>query len=148
MTLADDQAHLLHALLRNRVDFVVVGGVAAQLRGWTGATTDLDIAVASEESNTTRINHALAEVGLMKTDVGGLGTSFETTFGRLEIVRRADGIGFYDDWMRNATEMEIDDLLLREQGVRLFEPPPAGRGLGHQERCPSSAPDGTRHAGP
>lgn len=30
MTLADDQAHLLHALLRNGVDFVVVGGVAAQ----------------------------------------------------------------------------------------------------------------------
>ena len=106
MTLADDQAHLLHALLRNGVDFVVVGGVAAQLRGWARATTDLDIAVASEESNTTRINRALAEVGLMKTDVGGLGTSFETKFGRLEIVRRADGIGVYDDWMRNATEME------------------------------------------
>ena len=112
MTLADDQAHLLHALLRNGVDFVVVGGVAAQLRGWAGATTDLDIAVASEESNTTRINRALAEVGLMKTDVGGLGTSFETKFGRLEIVRRADGIGVYDDWMRNATEMEFDHLVI------------------------------------
>jgi hypothetical protein len=112
MTLADDQAHLLHALLRNGVDFVVVGGVAAQLRGWSGATTDLDIAVSSEDSNTTRINRALAEVGLMKTDVGGLGTSFETKFGRLEIVRRADGVGVYDDWMRNATGMEFDHLVI------------------------------------
>src|ERR1035437_7159883 len=112
MTLADNQAHLLHALLRNGVDFVVVGGVAAQLRGWSGATTDLDIAVSSEDSNTTRINRALAEVGLMKTDVGGLGTSFETKFGRLEIVRRADGAGVYDDWMRSATGMEFDHLVI------------------------------------
>jgi hypothetical protein len=48
----------------------------------------------------------------MKADVGGLGTSFETEYGRLEIVRRADGIGRYDDWMRNATEMEFDHLTI------------------------------------
>jgi hypothetical protein len=53
MTLADDQAQLLQALIRNGVEFVVVGGVAAQLRGWSGATTDLDIAVASEAGNAT-----------------------------------------------------------------------------------------------
>ncbi len=90
-------SHLLRALVRNGVEFVIVGGVAAQLRGWAGATADLDIAVASEESNAERMNRALAEVGLMKTDMGGLGTSFETRYGRLEIVRRADGIGMYDD---------------------------------------------------
>ncbi|HVA18825.1 MAG TPA: hypothetical protein VMU55_01470 [Solirubrobacteraceae bacterium] len=112
MTLADDQAHLLRALLRNGVEFVVVGGVAAQLRGWSGATADLDIAVASEEDNTERLNRALAEVGLMKTDYGGLGTSFETRYGRLEIVRRADGIGMYEDWLRNASEMEFDHLTI------------------------------------
>jgi hypothetical protein len=33
MTLAEDQSHLLHALLRNGVEFVIVGCVAAQLRG-------------------------------------------------------------------------------------------------------------------
>ncbi len=112
MTLADDQAHLLRALLRNGVEFVVVGGVAAQLRGWAGATADLDIAVASEEGNAERINRALAEVGLMKTEIGGLGTSFETTYGRLEIVRRADGVGMYEDWMRNAGEIEFEHLTI------------------------------------
>jgi hypothetical protein len=34
MTLADDQAQLLRALIQNGVEFVIVGGVAAQLRGW------------------------------------------------------------------------------------------------------------------
>ena len=112
MTLADDQAHLLQALLRNGVEFVVVGGVAAQLRGWAGATADLDIAVASVGDNTERLNRALAEVGLMKIDYGGLGTSFETQYGRLEIVRRADGLGKYDDWMRNATEVKFEHLTI------------------------------------
>lgn len=112
MTLAHDQAELLRALVRNGVEFVVVGGVGAQLRGWSGATADLDIAVASEESNTVRINHTLAEVGLIKTEIGGLGTSFQTRYGRLEIVRRADGIGKYEDWMRHASELEFDHLTI------------------------------------
>jgi hypothetical protein len=112
MTLADDQAQLLLALLRNGVEFVVVGGVAAQLRGWAGATADLDIAVATEGDNAERFNRALAEVGLMKTDYGALGTSFETQYGRLEIVRRADGIGRYDDWMRKASEIEFGHLTI------------------------------------
>ena len=118
MTLADDQAQLLRALLRNGVEFVVVGGVAAQLRGWEGATADLDIAVAGEESNAERLNRALAEVGVMKTDYGGLGTSFETAYGRLEIVRRADGVGRYDDWKRNASEMEFGHLTILVAGAQ------------------------------
>jgi hypothetical protein len=48
----------------------------------------------------------------MKTDYGGLGTSFETQYGRLEIVRRADGIGRYDDWMRKASELEFEHLTI------------------------------------
>lgn len=100
-------------LIRHGVKFVVVGGVAAQLRGWSGATADLDIAVAGEVENSRRINRALAEVGLLRApDVGGLGTSFETRFGRLEIVRRADGVGHYEDWMRSASEVEADRLTI------------------------------------
>lgn len=112
MTLADNQAHLLRALLRHGVEFVIVGGVAAQLRGWTGATADLDIAVATDGDNATRLNRALSEVGLIKTDYGGLGTSFETRYGRLEIVRRADGIGLYGDWLRKASEVEFEHLTI------------------------------------
>lgn len=83
-----------------------------RLRGWVGATADLDIAVAGEEGNAERINRSLAEVGLMKTGIGGLSTSFETRNGRLEIVRRADGVGMYDDWMRNASTIEFDHVTI------------------------------------
>ncbi|HXP36843.1 MAG TPA: hypothetical protein VN817_03670 [Solirubrobacteraceae bacterium] len=112
MTLASDQAHLLRALVRNGVEFVIVGGVAAQLRGWAGTTADLDIAVAGDGDNATRLNRALSEVGLMKTDYGGLGTSFETRYGRLEIVRRADGVGLYDDWLSKASDVEFEHLTI------------------------------------
>jgi hypothetical protein len=42
----------------------------------------LDIAVATDGDNATRLNPALSEVGLMKADYGGIGTSFETRYGR------------------------------------------------------------------
>jgi hypothetical protein len=112
VTLAEDQLQLLQALIRNGVEFVVVGGVAAQLRGWMGATADLDIAVAGSEDNGARINRALAEVGVMKSDVGGLGTSFETRYGRLEIVRRADGVGRYADWLHRASKIQFEHLTI------------------------------------
>jgi hypothetical protein len=62
-TLAADQTQLLRALAWHGVEFVVVGGVAAQLHGWRGATVDLDIAVSTEDANVERLNLALASVG-------------------------------------------------------------------------------------
>jgi hypothetical protein len=109
--LAADQLRLLEALHRHGVEFVVVGGVAAQLHGWEGATADLDIAVSRDATNVERLNRALASVGAGKGVVGGLGTAFRTRHGRLEIVRRADGIGEYADWLRNADTHQIEEGL-------------------------------------
>jgi hypothetical protein len=106
--LAADQLELLRALVRHQVEFVVLGGVAAQLYGWRGATMDLDIAVSSEPANVDRLNQALASVGADAGTIGGLGTSFRTRYARLEIVRRADGIGHYADWIDNATTHELE----------------------------------------
>jgi hypothetical protein len=112
VSLAGDQLQLLDALTRHGVAFVVVGGVAAQLHGWSGATADLDIAVDAGEENSLRINRALAEIGVISQAVGGLGTSFQTRYGRLEIVRRADGVGRYEDWMRRASEIPVEQLTI------------------------------------
>lgn len=101
--LAAAQTELLRILHRHRVEFVVVGGVAAQIRGWTGATNDLDVAVSSDSANVARVNAALAEAHAGPGMVGALGTVFETAHGRLEIVSVADGIGRYEDWARRAS---------------------------------------------
>jgi hypothetical protein len=105
--LAAEQIELLRALARQGVEFVVVGGVGAQVHGWRGATVDLDIAVSADESNVERLGRALASVGAGQGTVGAFGTTFSTIHGRLEIVRRAHGIGYYADWLRAATEQQI-----------------------------------------
>ena len=43
--------------------------------------------------------------------MGGLGTAFRTRYGRLEIVRKAEGIGDDGDWVRNAKAHRVDDGL-------------------------------------
>jgi hypothetical protein len=106
-TLARNQVSLLRALARHGVEFVVVGGVAAQIHGWSSATVDLDIAVSTDQSNVDRLNRALASVGAGQGTIGQFGTAFTTSFGRLEIVRRADGIGQYANWLAHAREHEL-----------------------------------------
>ena len=109
--LAAQQVELLRALTRHGVEFVVVGGVAAQVHGWRGATIDLDITVSIDDTNVTRLNRALASVGAGQGTVGAFGTAFQTVHGRLEIVRRAHGVGHYADWRRAAREHEVAEGL-------------------------------------
>jgi hypothetical protein len=109
--LGERQTTLLRVLARHGVEFVVVGGVAAQIHGWQSATLDLDIAVSSESSNVDRLNAALASVSAGEGTIGQFGTAFSTAHGRLEIVRRADGVGHYADWLEHAQEHRVDERL-------------------------------------
>ncbi len=89
----------------------MVGGVAAQLHGWRGATADLDVSVSSEESNVERLNRALADVAAGPSMIGAFGTVFTTRYGRLEIVRRAHAVGHHADWLARASEHRLDGEL-------------------------------------
>jgi hypothetical protein len=109
--LADPQLELLRALCHHGVEFVVVGGVAAQFHGWQGATGDLDIAISRDDHNVERLNRALASVGAGDGVVGAFGTAFRTSHGRLEIVRRAHAVGDYAGWIRHAQAREVEDGL-------------------------------------
>jgi hypothetical protein len=54
---------------------------------------------------------ALAAVGAGDGTVGAFGTVFATSYGRLEIVRRAHAIGHYADWLRGAREHRLGEGL-------------------------------------
>ncbi len=54
--------HILEILARHRVEYVVVGGVAAVLHGAPVTTFDLDALVRVTEENATRLLSALAEL--------------------------------------------------------------------------------------
>jgi hypothetical protein len=109
--IAQNQLELLRVLKEHGVEFVVVGGVAAQVHGWQGTTADLDIAVARDETNFQRLERALASLGAVAGFPGGLGTPFRTRYGRLEILRRADGVGEYANWLHKASTKELEDGL-------------------------------------
>ena len=76
---------LLRALLRHRVDFLVVGGVAAQLEGAPILTFDLDVLYSKAPENLDRLLAALRELKARYRDPAG--RHIEPDLGKLETMR-------------------------------------------------------------
>jgi hypothetical protein len=118
---------LLEVLERHGVHFVVIGGLAAELRGSPYATRDVDVTPSRERANLGRLAVALQELNakLLISDVEGpvefpldqhsfdWGTTwtFVTTHGFLDIALLPDGTRGYDDLRRGASRERITDTL-------------------------------------
>jgi hypothetical protein len=86
--------------------------------------------VSINDDNVWRLNGALAAVGAGAGQIGAFGTAFQTDYGRLEIVRRADGIGEYADWLERALEHELEPgltIVVADPGDILRSKEAAGR---------------------
>lgn len=99
---------LLRVLTAHCVDFVLVGGVALQLHGFSGSTLDIDITISVDEPNGARIAAALEHLHAVPYLAGKRGSAYRTDLGQLEVMRSTDGVGDYDDWMRNAVAIELE----------------------------------------
>jgi hypothetical protein len=55
-----DLIGLLRVLLESRVDFIIIGGVAASLHGALRTTLDLDVVYSRRPENLARLARALA----------------------------------------------------------------------------------------
>lgn len=102
---------LLDTLARHNVRFVLVGGVALQLHGYSGATKDVDVTIAVDTANGRRIEAALSALGAQVDLPGARGSSYRTKFGRLEVMRDTDGPGDYDGWMQKAVQVQVSSSL-------------------------------------
>jgi hypothetical protein len=104
-----DSRHLalIDVLVRHEVRFVLVGGVALQLRGFSGATRDVDVTIAADEANGRRLDAALAALHAHPFLPGERGTAYHTDHGQLEVMRWTDGVGDYDAWTRDASQIEL-----------------------------------------
>ncbi|MGC8499318.1 MAG: hypothetical protein ACP5OV_07485 [Acidimicrobiales bacterium] len=116
---------LLAVLERHKVLYVVIGGLAAELRGSPYVTRDVDVTPARTQENLTRLAAALRELDakLRIPDVEdplaialdertfGQGTTwtFVTKHGYLDIALLPDGTRGYDDLRRSATPEQITD---------------------------------------
>ena len=57
-----DRQGVLKTLERHGVRYVVIGGAAAEARGWRGRSLDIDVVPATDESNLDRLAVALNEL--------------------------------------------------------------------------------------
>jgi predicted nucleotidyltransferase len=114
---------LLRALISERVEFIVVGGVAAVLEGVPVSTFDLDVVYSLRETNLDRLARALHELDAIYVDPGGRKISpttdrlrggghhlLRTRFGRLDVLGSVgEGVGF-DELLPDSRPRSIHGL--------------------------------------
>jgi hypothetical protein len=123
---------ILKVLGRNRVDFVVIGGIAVQGHGYIRGTYDLDIIVEPTTLNLTRLSEALAELHAELRTPGSLSLSDPhqlrsapriptvTRFGPLDVVHVEHVAGpprSYDTLREAALVVNLDGLEIAVAGL-------------------------------
>ncbi len=114
---------MLRVLLDAGVNFIVIGGVAAGLRGAALLTDDLDICYSREQANLERLADALRSLGARlrspnllddlpfvldaRTLALGDTFTFHTGFGDLDILGTPSGTMGFPDLDQGATVFEI-----------------------------------------
>jgi len=104
----DRHRELLRTLAGAEVQFVLVGGVALQLHGFSGATRDVDVTIAADDLNTRRLDQALTALKAQPYLTGERGVAYRTRLGQIEVMRWTDGVGDYDAWTHEATKIELE----------------------------------------
>ena len=114
---------IFDALTRNAVDFVVVGGLAGNAQGSSYPTFDLDIAYSREEANLERLAAALRELEVTLTNAppdlpfqvdatslrNGANFTFDTPFGRFDVLGDIEGIKSYAELLASSASAEIEN---------------------------------------
>lgn len=124
--LAFDPLGALEVLTRHQVRFVLIGGLAARLRGSPSITDDLDICHSTEPPNLEALATALAEMnaGLRGAEevelprdarllAGGQNLTFTTDHGALDCMGRPAGVSGYRELAEDAEQMDLGDFTIR-----------------------------------
>lgn len=122
----------LESLTQHGVRFVVIGGVAGNLRGSTTVTQDVDVCYARERENLVRMAAALQELHARlrgappdvpfilnaKTLEMGDHFTFVTDVGSLDILGHPSGIpGGYEELERAADEMDLGTFTVKVAAI-------------------------------
>ena len=119
-----DYAKILTVLTDNRVQFVLIGGVAANLHGSARATFDLDLVYGRQRANIARLVKALAPYrpylrgappGLPfnldeRTVRAGLNFTLETALGDIDLLGEVVGGGNYEQLLPHTVEVRAFGL--------------------------------------
>jgi hypothetical protein len=119
---------LFDALARHRVDYVLIGGLAATLHGSSALTNDADICPEPSRENLERLGAALHDLDArIRSAAEPEGVPFSpdadflrhmnllnltTRFGDFDIALQPTGTHGYDDLVERATEVAIDGIIV------------------------------------
>jgi len=119
-----DSEGIFRVLDAHGVECIVIGGAGAILRGAPVVTSDLDIVPHDTDDNLDRLSAALLEMEAKVMFVGpviDIGTgdwlrasrtwNFETRLGRFDVLFAPAATEGYDDLVRRAEGMPIDESL-------------------------------------
>ena len=126
-----DPTRLLGALVDRRVDFVVIGGVAAVLHGSARNTFDLDICFASDPDNLEALGSTLvglraqlrgvSEAVPFMPDAAALRRvevlTLTTTAGDLDVLRAPSGAPRYDVLRGHADRFDVGGFEVRVASI-------------------------------
>lgn len=111
-----DYREMLQSLLKNEVEFLVVGAYAMGAQGYPRATGDFDVWVKASVINSKKILKALADFGAPVSNIS------EKTFAeegvifqigviprRIDVITHIDGVNFKDAYAAKLV-VEMDDL--------------------------------------
>lgn len=111
----------LHRLVNHKVEFVIIGGLAATVHGSSYMTHDLDICYARDQANLERLAKSVAPLHprLRGAPAGlpflwdattlryGLNFTLETDLGDLDLMGEVAGIGMYDSVRQASIIVEL-----------------------------------------
>jgi hypothetical protein len=120
-----DPVAILHALVTGGVEFVLVGGLAAAVRGSPTVTYDVDIAPRLTEDNLEKLAAALHGLGavrfthpdapLEQPHAKGFTErveQFAAPIGYVDVLRSLRAVGGFDDLVGRAERMQIGDVVV------------------------------------
>jgi hypothetical protein len=118
-----DPVAMLRVLVSHRVEFIVVGGIAARLRGAPLLTQDVDVTPATDRENLIRLASALQELKARlrtATQPDGVPFPFDpgllesatlwtltTDHGDLDVVMHPAGTTGYQDLIADADRLKV-----------------------------------------
>jgi hypothetical protein len=119
-----DLRELLRTLAEHRVDYLVIGGVAAQVHGRRRTTRDLDITPAPDTENLERLAAALCALDAYPTALGSAAPAptaeqlriapivppLSTPHGELHILNAVPGAAPYAEMAARALTTDLDGI--------------------------------------
>lgn len=101
-----DISKLFAVLAGYDIDFVVIGGVAAQVHGHRRTTMDLDLTPDPDPENLRRLSAALSE--LEASPAGSAEAALHTRHGQIHILKEPKGARPFDEMRERALLVDLD----------------------------------------